>query len=225
MSHFTHDRSALLRQAPQRRSVPLGRNPRRVLRVPRRPRGRARPRRRRQRRSDEEAERSTARARDRRVRAARAQPEFDELTVGGSPGARPHGRRGARDDPRRPARGRDQHHPGDVGDLHLPGVRQGLPAGDLRPRSRSEDQGDRDLAPRGSRSRRRGGGRRAADADDCRGGEEPQLATSSTSLFALTHATEIRAVVDHGDDALRSKLESWAPETRATLARVLAEVA
>ena len=44
-------------------------------------------------------------------------------------------------------------------------------------------------------------------------------------VFALTHATEIRAVVDNGDDALRSELESWGPETRATFARVLAEVA
>ena len=43
-------------------------------------------------------------------------------------------------------------------------------------------------------------------------------------VFAMTHAMEIRAVVDNGDDALRSELESWAPETRATLARVLAEV-
>ena len=44
-------------------------------------------------------------------------------------------------------------------------------------------------------------------------------------VFALTHATEIRAVVDNGDDALRSELESWGPETRATLSRVFADVA
>ena len=44
-------------------------------------------------------------------------------------------------------------------------------------------------------------------------------------VFALTHGTEIRAVVDNGDDALRSELESWTPGTRATLARVLGEVA
>ena len=43
-------------------------------------------------------------------------------------------------------------------------------------------------------------------------------------VFALSYATEIRAVVDSGDDALRSKLEKWAPEQRATLARVLAEL-
>ena len=43
-------------------------------------------------------------------------------------------------------------------------------------------------------------------------------------VFALTHATEIRAVVDNGDKALRSELESWGPDTRSTLARVLAEV-
>ena len=45
-----------------------------------------------------------------------------------------------------------------------------------------------------------------------------------TLVFALTHAMEIRAVVDNGDDALRSEVESMGPETRATLARVLAEV-
>ena len=44
-------------------------------------------------------------------------------------------------------------------------------------------------------------------------------------VFAMTHAMEIRAVVDNGDDALRSEVEGWRPETRATLARVLAEVA
>ena len=43
-------------------------------------------------------------------------------------------------------------------------------------------------------------------------------------VFALTHATEIRAVVENGDDAIRSELENWEPETRATIARVLAEV-
>jgi hypothetical protein len=43
-------------------------------------------------------------------------------------------------------------------------------------------------------------------------------------VFALTHATEIRAVVDNGDDALRSEVESWTPKARASLARVLAEV-
>ena len=30
-------------------------------------------------------------------------------------------------------------------------------------------------------------------------------------VFALTHAMEIRAVVDNGDDALRPALESWQP--------------
>jgi hypothetical protein len=44
-------------------------------------------------------------------------------------------------------------------------------------------------------------------------------------VFALTHVTEIRAVVDNGDDALRSELERWEPRTRATFARVLAEFA
>ena len=44
-------------------------------------------------------------------------------------------------------------------------------------------------------------------------------------VFALSHATEIRAIVDDGEDALRANVESWTPKARATLARVLAEVA
>ena len=44
-------------------------------------------------------------------------------------------------------------------------------------------------------------------------------------VFALTYAMEIRAVVDNGDDALQSEVESWEPETRITIARLLAEVA
>ncbi len=44
-------------------------------------------------------------------------------------------------------------------------------------------------------------------------------------VFALTHAMEIRAVVDNGDDALRSEVENWEPKTRVTIARLLAEVA
>ena len=43
-------------------------------------------------------------------------------------------------------------------------------------------------------------------------------------VFALTHATEIRAVVGRGAGALRTELESWQREERETLARVLAEV-
>ena len=43
-------------------------------------------------------------------------------------------------------------------------------------------------------------------------------------VVAVGYATEIRDVLDNGDDALRSKLESWEPKTRATFARVLAEV-
>jgi hypothetical protein len=44
-----------------------------------------------------------------------------------------------------------------------------------------------------------------------------------TLVIALSHATEIRAVLDNGNDALRLELESWEPKTRATLARALAE--
>jgi hypothetical protein len=40
----------------------------------------------------------------------------------------------------------------------------------------------------------------------------------------MSYASEIRAVVDRGEDSLRSELDKWEPDTRATLARVLAEV-
>ena len=43
-------------------------------------------------------------------------------------------------------------------------------------------------------------------------------------VFALTYGPEVRAVIDNGDDALCSELERWEPDTRAVLARVLAEV-
>jgi hypothetical protein len=44
-------------------------------------------------------------------------------------------------------------------------------------------------------------------------------------VFAITYAQAIRAVVDHGDKALRTEIERWEPEARATVARALAEVA
>jgi hypothetical protein len=44
-------------------------------------------------------------------------------------------------------------------------------------------------------------------------------------IFAITYAQAIRAFVENGDDALRSELERWEPEARATVARALAEVA
>ena len=43
-------------------------------------------------------------------------------------------------------------------------------------------------------------------------------------VFALTHAAQIRAVVDHGDDVLRSELARWEPEERASMARALADL-
>jgi hypothetical protein len=64
---------------------------------------------------------------------------------------------------------------------------------------------------------------------------EPRMPTSADEVknlswddlnlvFALTHAMEIRAVIDNGDEALQSEVESWEPETRLTIARVLSEV-
>jgi hypothetical protein len=64
---------------------------------------------------------------------------------------------------------------------------------------------------------------------------EPQMPTSVAEVealswdelklvFAITHAQAIRAVVDRGDEALFSEIERWEPESRASVARVLAEV-
>ena len=44
-------------------------------------------------------------------------------------------------------------------------------------------------------------------------------------IFAITYAQAIQAFVDQGEDALRSELERWEPDARATVARALAEVA
>jgi hypothetical protein len=43
-------------------------------------------------------------------------------------------------------------------------------------------------------------------------------------IFAISFAQAIQAFLDHGEDALRSELERWEPEARATVARALAEV-
>ena len=43
-------------------------------------------------------------------------------------------------------------------------------------------------------------------------------------VIALSCANEIRAVVDHGDGALRLELERWEPDTRDRVTRALAEV-
>jgi hypothetical protein len=44
-------------------------------------------------------------------------------------------------------------------------------------------------------------------------------------IFAISYAQAIRAFADQGEEALRSELERWEPEARATVARALAEVA
>ena len=44
-------------------------------------------------------------------------------------------------------------------------------------------------------------------------------------IFAISYAQAIQAFVDDGDEALRSEVERWEPEARATVARALAEVA
>jgi hypothetical protein len=56
--------------------------------------------------------------------------------------------------------------------------------------------------------------------------EEIQAMTDPELLLviALSCASEIQAVAEKGDDAVRLELEKWAPYTRATVARALAEV-
>jgi hypothetical protein len=44
-------------------------------------------------------------------------------------------------------------------------------------------------------------------------------------IFAISYAQAIQAFVDQGEEALRSELERWEPEARATVARALAQVA
>jgi hypothetical protein len=44
-------------------------------------------------------------------------------------------------------------------------------------------------------------------------------------VFAVTYAQAIRAVVDQGEDALRTELERWEPEAREAVATALARVA
>ena len=121
LSHLSHerDRSPLLRQAPRRERLSLGRDRRGVLRLSRRDGQRARRRRSDRGRPREEAKRSAASARDRGVRAARAQRELGEPASCGPTGARGDGGRGGRDDPPCPAGRRDKHDPRDMGDLHL----------------------------------------------------------------------------------------------------------
>jgi hypothetical protein len=44
-------------------------------------------------------------------------------------------------------------------------------------------------------------------------------------VFAISYAQAIGAFVDQGEEALRSELERWEPDVRATVASALAEVA
>jgi hypothetical protein len=56
--------------------------------------------------------------------------------------------------------------------------------------------------------------------------EVKDLTTDELALvIAISCAEAIRAVVEEGDDALRSELQRWEPDTREVLARALAEVA
>jgi hypothetical protein len=44
-------------------------------------------------------------------------------------------------------------------------------------------------------------------------------------IFAICHAQAISAFVERGDEAVRAEVEQWEPETRASIARALADVA
>jgi hypothetical protein len=51
---------------------------------------------------------------------------------------------------------------------------------------------------------------------------DPCRSAANDGEFCAYHAA--LAAVDRGDEALRSELEKWKPDERATFARVLAEV-
>jgi hypothetical protein len=52
-----------------------------------------------------------------------------------------------------------------------------------------------------------------------------KLSTAELGLMVgLGYAAQIRAIVDHGDDAFRLEVERWPPKARAAVARALAEV-
>jgi hypothetical protein len=48
--------------------------------------------------------------------------------------------------------------------------------------------------------------------------------TDMKLVFALSYAQAIRAVLDHGDTALRSEVERWDPDERTAVAAALANV-
>ena len=124
-------------------------------------------------------------------RTARAQITRVRSSIGRPPRTRAHRRRGSRDDPSRPSRGGDQHEQTVVGNLHLSRVREELPSGDLCSGSRCPDQGGRNAAPRGTRSSRRGGCPRAANAS--RVAEIEALSWSELKfIFAISYAQAIR---------------------------------
>ena len=54
--------------------------------------------------------------------------------------------------------------------------------------------------------------------------EVQALSWAFSPIFATTYAPAIRAVVDHGDEALRAELQRWEPESRTALARALSAV-
>jgi hypothetical protein len=49
--------------------------------------------------------------------------------------------------------------------------------------------------------------------------------SSRENVVFVSHAREIQALVDQGDDALRAEVKRSEPEARGTVARILAEVA
>ena len=60
------------------------------------------------------------------------------------------------------------------------------------------------------------------------GGRRSSTAVSWSEMkfiFAISYAQAIQAFVAQGEEALRSELERWEPEARATVAQALAEVA
>ena len=220
MSHFSHDRSALLRQTPQRLSVPLGRDPRRVLRLPRSPCGRTGPRCRRQRRSAEAAACATAGAGGGRVRAARAQPECVEVTVGCAAGAGSDGFRGLETIRSVLLEAATSTTRESWATCTCPECGKGF-----RQEISVPDHGARIKAVE---TLLREGLGRVGEAEVVEPkvpktiAEVQALGRNELSLiFATAYAPAIRAVADHGDEALLTELQTWEPESRAALSRAL----
>ena len=224
MSHLMHVRSSLLRPTPQRRSVPLGRNPRRALRESRRARGRVGPRRRRERRPHKETERTTARPGNRRVGAAHADDASARLPVCGSPALALTAAEELETIRTVLLEAATSTTRESWATCTCPECGKGF-----RQEISVPDHGARIKA---IETLLREGLGRVGEADVV----QPRMPTTVQEVgrmswselklvFALWHAKEIKAVVGRGEGALWDEVAKWEPSTRTAVAEALAAVA